>query len=212
MNQITVNIRGCNGAGKSSIPMSMLDDPEMFVVEKPYKNKLRKIATVFPTYGWVAMGTYFNKTGGLDGFPDTNLTKKAFWYLLKKYPGYNLLLEGVIASTVFSTYAELFKEAQKKYPERGMYIISLLPPIENCLRRIQKRNGGKVIKEELVANKWRSVQRNVEKFKAEGLASFAWDNRGCKKKGKPKLIHQLENLIQNYNETPESPYYDSVPF
>lgn len=206
-----VNIRGCNGAGKSSIPMSMLDDPEMFVVEKPYKNRLRKIATVFPTYGWVAMGTYFNKTGGLDGFPDTNLTKKAFWYLLKKYPDYNLLLEGVIASTVFSTYAELFKEAQKKYPEREVYIVSLLPPIENCLRRIQKRNGGKSIKEDLVVSKWQSVQRNLTKFQLEGLKSFAWDNRGAMKKGKPKLIHQLEDLINTYNTIPDYPD-DGWPF
>lgn len=195
-----VNIRGCNGAGKSSIPMSMLDDPEMYVVEKPYKGKVKRIATVFPSYGWVALGTYFNKTGGLDGFPDTYLTKKAFWYILKKYPEYNLLMEGVLASTVFSTYAELFKEAKKRYPEREVYIISLLPPIEICLRRIQKRNGGKTIKEDLVANKWQTVQRNVQKFTDAGLISLCWDNRGCMKQGKPKLIHQLEGLINDYNK------------
>lgn len=206
-----VNIRGCNGSGKSSIPMSMLDDPDMYVIEKPYNGKIKKIATVFPSYGWVALGTYFNKTGGLDCFPDTTLTKKAFWYVLRHYPDYNLLLEGVIASTVFSTYAELFKAAKKKYPEREVYIISLLPPIENCLRRIQKRNGGKSIKEELVGSKWQTVQRNVDKFKLEELNSFAWDNRGAKKKGKPKLIHQLEKLIEDYNDTPDYPD-DGLPF
>lgn len=206
-----VNIRGCNGSGKSSIPMSMLDDPDVYIIEKLYKGKTRKIATVFPSYGWVAMGVYFNKTGGLDGFPDTNLTKKAFWYLLKKFPKYNLLLEGVIASTVFSTYAELFKEAKKKYPEREVYIISLLPPIENCLRRIQKRNGGKFIKEELVASKWQTVQRNVQKFKLEGLVSFAWDNRGAKKKGKPKLIQQVESLIASYSDVLNYPD-DGLPY
>ena len=198
MTRIIVNIRGCNGAGKSSIPMSMLDDPDMYVVEKPYKGKTRKIATVFPSYGWIAMGTYFNKTGGLDGFPDTNLTKKTFWYLLKKYPEYNLLMEGVIASTVFSTYAELFKQAQKRYSDREVYVVSLIPPISHCLKRIQKRNGGKPIKEELVASKWRSVRRNVDKFKSEGLMSFTWDNRGALRYGMPKLIHQLETRIENY--------------
>lgn len=208
---IIVNIRGCNGAGKSSIPMSMLDDPEMYVIEKPYKSKLRKIATVFPSYGWIALGTYFNKTGGLDCFPDTNLTKRAFWYILKHYPDYNLLLEGVIASTVFSTYADLFKESKQKYPECEVYVISLLPPIENCLRRIQKRNGGKTIKEELVASKWHTVQRNVQKFRLAGLNSVAWDNRGCMKKGKPKLIHQLETLIEEYGNTPNYPG-DGFPF
>ena len=206
-----VNVRGCNGSGKSSIPMSMLDDPKMYVIEKPYKGKIRKIATVFPSYSWVALGTYFNKTGGLDGFPDTELTKKAFWYILKKYPEYNLLLEGVLASTVFSTYAELFKEAKKKYPEREVYIVSLLPPVENCLRRIQKRNGGKPIKEELVVSKWETVFRNVQKFIDEGLISLTWDNRGARRKGMPKLIHQLEELIKEYDEIPDFPL-DGLPF
>lgn len=190
-----VNIRGCNGAGKSSIPMSMLDDPKMYVIEKPYNGKPKKIATVFPSYGWVVMGTYFNKTGGLDGFPNTDFTKKVFWYLLKKFPEYNLMLEGVLASTVFSTYAELFKLAKKKYPEHEVYIVSLLPPLNTCLKRIQKRNGGKPIKEDLVESKWRTVQRNVQKFEHSGLTSLIWDNRGAMKKG--KLIHQLEELIDD---------------
>ena len=188
----------------------MLDDPDMYIVEKPYQGKTRKIATVFPSYGWVALGVYLTKTGGLDCFPDTALTKKAFWYCLKKFPQYKLLMEGVIASTVFSTYAELFKQAEEKYPERKVYIISLLPPIENCLRRIQKRNGGKAIKEELVASKWQTVQKNVQKFRDAGLASFAWDNRGAKKKGSEKLIHQLENLISNYERECELKSYDSL--
>ena len=180
--------------------MSMLDDPEMYVIEKPYNGKSKKIATVFPSYGWVAMGTYFNKTGGLDGFPNTVFTKKVFWYLLKKFPEYNLLMEGVLASTVFSTYAELFKSAQEKYPEREVYIISLLPPLNTCLKRIQKRNGGKPIKENLVELKYKSIQRNVQKFKDSGLVSLTWDNRGAMKEGKPKLIHQLEDLIEEYND------------
>ena len=59
--------------------MSMLDDPDVYVVEKSYKGKKRKLLTVFPTYGWVALGSYHNKCGGLDGYVDTDMIKKAFF-------------------------------------------------------------------------------------------------------------------------------------
>lgn len=179
--------------------MSMLEDPQMYVVRKPYQGREKNILTVFPSFGWVVLGTYQNKTGGLDCFPNTELTKKAFWYALNHFPNYNILLEGVIASTVFSTYADLFLAAQEKYPQDDFCIVLLTPPLETCLKRIQKRNGGKPIKEDLVAKKWQIVNKSVEKFRAiPELITVTWDNRGCMKKGKPLLIHQLEELLNGY--------------
>lgn len=175
-NRMLVNIRGCNGSGKSTIPMSMMDDPDMYVVEKPYQGKVKKILTVFPSYGWVALGTYFNKTGGLDCFPNNELTIKTLWYALKRFPEYHILMEGVISSTVFSTYAQLFSQVQERYPERQVIIVSLLPPLDTCLERIQQRNGGKSIKEEQVASKWHTVARNADKFAEAGILSLKWDN------------------------------------
>ena len=174
--KLLVNIRGCNGSGKSTIPLSMMDDPEMYVVEKPYKDKIRKIVTVFPTYGWVALGSYHNKCGGLDGYADTDMIKKGLWYTLKKFPEYNIIMEGVIPSTVYSTYEKLFLEVQQKYPKRRVIVLNLLPPVEECLKRIQARNGGKVIKEDLVASKWLTVAKNADKFAQAGILSLKWDN------------------------------------
>ena len=122
------------------------------------------------------MGTYFNKTGGIDGLPNTEITIKTLWYALKKFPDYNIIMEGVIASTVFSTYAKLFQEVQEKYPELKIIVLNLLPPLEVCLKRIQQRNGGKPIKEELVASKWNSVAKNATKFADVGIISLRWDN------------------------------------
>lgn len=194
--RLVVNIRGCNGSGKSTIPMSMMDDKEMYVIEKSYKGKTKKVATVFPSYGWIALGSYHNKTGGLDGFPDTAFTKKAFWYILKKYPEYNVILEGVLASTVFSTYADLFTAAQEKYPDIHVIILSLIPPIEVCLKRIQNRNGGKPIKEDLVAGKHKTVTRNVTKFLNAGFQSITWDNSMTKKQD---MLKKFFELISNRN-------------
>lgn len=171
-----INVRGCNGSGKSTIPLSMMDDPQMYVVEKPYKGKNRKLLTVFPTYGWVVLGSYHNKCGGLDGYVDTDMIKKGVWYVLKHYSEYNILMEGVIPSTVYSTYETLFHEVQEKYPERTVIVVSLLPPVEECLKRIQQRNGGKPIKEDLVASKWATVAKNADKFSQAGILSLKWDN------------------------------------
>lgn len=192
-----INVRGCNGSGKSTIPMSMMDDPEMYVIEKKYQGKSRKILTVFPTYGWVALGSYFNKTGGLDCFPNTELTLKTVWYALKKFPEYHILMEGVISSTVYSTYANLFQEIQKVYHNRQIIVVSLLPPIEVCLERIQQRNGGKPIKEELVASKWRTVAKNADKFSEAGILSLKWDNSSVwpKYRNKP-MIKVLTHFIK----------------
>ena len=162
--KVLVNIRGCNGAGKSTIPLSMMDDPLMKVVGVGPKGS-RPFLTLFPTYGWIALGTYFNKTGGLDCYRSNDETRLA----LEKALEYDMdiLMEGVIASTIKSTYAELFKQVDRK-----VIIMSFLPPFEVCLERIYSRNGGKPIKEEQVLSKYRTVERNVEYFKQQGLTSL----------------------------------------
>lgn len=181
MSRLLVNLRGCNGSGKSTIPISMMDDPEVYIIQKPYKGKSKKILTVFPNYGWVALGSYLNKTGGLDTFPDNELTKKTLFYALKNFPEYNILMEGVIASTVRSTYINLFEEVECKYPETKVIILSLLPSLDTCLKRVYERNGGKPIKEEAVENKYKIVRRNVEKFRETGFISIVWNNENTEK-------------------------------
>lgn len=194
--KLIVNVRGTNGAGKSTLPMTLMDDPKMFVVTKPYRGRPTKIATVFPSYGWVALGTYFNKTGGLDTFKNNEITKKAFWYILKKYPQYHLLLEGIISSTIFSTYFELFKGAEKLYSDRKIVVLWLNPDVEICLKRIQQRNGGKPIKEELVRNKSKMIARACKKMREGGIEVISWDNSGYKLSSKLKSYPDLLTLIR----------------
>lgn len=193
--RLLVNIRGCNGSGKSTIPMSMMDDPDMYTIEKPYKGKRKKILTVFPTYKWVALGTYFNKTGGLDVFPNNELTQKALWYALKKFPEYDIIMEGVISSTIKSTYINLFHDVEEKYPDTKIVVMNFVPPLEVCLNRIQKRNGGKPIKEEAVRNKWKIVNRNVQAFKDEGFVSIKVDTS---KISKGNMLLTFEEKIEKY--------------
>lgn len=199
MNKLIVNIRGCNGSGKSTIPMGMMDDPYMKVIYKYIPGRKSKIgiATVFPSYGWVALGTYFNKTGGMDCLPNNEVIQKAFWYVLKKYPDYDLLLEGVIASTISSTYINLFKEAEERYPNRKVVVLSFNTPVEVCLERIYKRNGGKPIKEDAVILKWNMVQRAAKKFKDAGFSTVKIDNSST---AKDRMLPKFLKVAEKYRK------------
>ena len=165
--RLLVNVRGTNGSGKSTIPVAMKDDPDTYQVIRPYKGKPKKILTVFPNYGWVALGAYERQVGGLDGFPNKAFTEKVLEYALKKFPQYNILMEGILASTTYSTYAELFRNIEKKWNIQPV-IYYLMPPVEICIERIKQRNGDKPFKEELVKSKYEGMKRGIEKFRQAG--------------------------------------------
>ena len=181
--RVLVNIRGCNGAGKSTIPMSMMDDPDMYVYEIIGSDGKRISAiTVFPSYGWVALGTYFNKTGGLDTLKNNEVTRLTLYAALDGFPEYDVLMEGIMASTIRSTYIDLFHEVEEHYQgELQVIVISLLPPISTCLERVYSRNGGKPIDEKAVAGKWETVRKNVAYFADAGFDSVRVNSAKVKK-------------------------------
>lgn len=193
--RVLVNIRGCNGSGKSTIPMSMMDDPDMFVQELFWSNGKRMSAfTVFPSYGWIALGTYYNKTGGMDTFKTNEITTSTLYAALCMYPEYNVLMEGIMASTIFSSYAALFGKLQQEFgKDLKVLILSLLPPIDTAICRVYERNGGKPIKEELVAGKWFSVERSAKKFADQGFTSIRVDSSKVTKENMLKAFLKTVN-------------------
>ena len=197
MKRMLVNLRGCNGAGKSTIPMSMMDDPEMYVHDIMGSDGKRISAiTVFPSYGWVALGTYFNKTGGMDTLKNTAVTKMTLYAALDGFPEYNVLMEGILASTVRSTYIDLFHEVEEHYGKQlKVLIISLLPPVEVAISRVYSRNGGKPIKEDAVRDKWRIVAGNVSAFADAGFTSVRVDSS---KVPKHKMLKAFMKTVRKY--------------
>lgn len=180
--RMLVNIRGCNGAGKSTIPMAMMDDSEMFVQELLGSDgKKISALTVFPTYGWVALGTYLNKTGGLDTLKNNEITRMTLYAALDLFPEYDVLMEGIMASTIRSTYIDLFHEIESYYRNVKVLIMSLLPPVEIAISRVYKRNGGKPIKEDAVRGKWSTVERNAKYFAEAGFDSIRVNSAKVKK-------------------------------
>lgn len=197
MKRMLVNLRGCNGAGKSTIPMSMMDDPEMYVHDIMGSDGKRISAiTVFPSYGWVALGTYFNKTGGMDTLKNTAVTKMTLYAALDGFPEYNVLMEGILASTVRSTYIDLFHEVEEHYGKQlKVLIISLLPPVEVAISRVYSRNGGKPIKEDAVRDKWRIVAGNVSAFADAGFTSVRVDSS---KVPKHKMLKAFMKTVRKH--------------
>lgn len=197
MKRMLVNLRGCNGAGKSTIPMSMMDDPEMYVHDIMGSDGKRISAiTVFPSYGWVALGTYFNKTGGMDTLKNTAVTKMTLYAALDGFPEYNVLMEGILASTVRSTYIDLFHEMEQHYGKQlKVLIISLLPPVEVAISRVYSRNGGKPIKEDAVRDKWRIVDGNVSAFADAGFTSVRADSS---KVPKHKMLKAFMKTVRKH--------------
>ena len=194
--RMLVNIRGCNGAGKSTIPMSMMDDPDMFVQELVGSDgKKISTLTVFPSYGWVALGTYFNKTGGLDTLKNNDVTRMTLYAALDLFPEYDVLMEGIMASTIRSTYIDLFHETEGTYKGLKVLIISLLPPVEIAISRVYKRNGGKPIKEDAVRGKWETVERNVKYFADAGFDSIRVNSAKVKKS---QMLQAFLKTVEKY--------------
>ena len=165
--------------------MSMMDDPKMYVHEIVGSDgKKISAITVFPSYGWVALGTYFNKTGGLDTLKNNAVTKLTLFAALDGFPEYDVLMEGIMASTIRSTYIDLFHEVEDYYGEKRLKVIvvSLLPPVDVALSRVYKRNGGKPINEAAVAGKWNTVARNVSAFAEAGFTSIKVNSAKVKKR------------------------------
>lgn len=201
--RMLVNLRGCNGAGKSTIPMSMMDDPNMYVHEILGSDGKRISAiTVFPTYGWVALGTYFNKTGGMDTLRNNETTRMTLYAALDGFPEYNVLMEGIMASTIRSTYIDLFHEVEEYYRNHGenlrVLVISLLPPVEVALSRVYSRNGGKPINEEAVRGKWETVARNVSAFAEAGFTSVKVNSAKVPKK---RMLPAFLKTVRKYGGT-----------
>ena len=193
--RLLINLRGCNGSGKSTIPLIMMDDPDMFIVEKPYKGKSKKILTVFPKYNFVALGSYLNKTGGMDTFPDTELCMKAMNYAIGKFPKYDILMEGIMASTVYSTWRNAYKEVEKKHPEIEVVILNLTPPLEIALQRVQERNGGKSVNNQAIESKYNTVVRNAKKFKRDGFKSEFWNTAECEKS---EMLYVFRDMLREW--------------
>ena len=115
---------------------------------------------------------------------------------LDGFPEYNVLMEGIMASTIRSTYIDLFHEVQEYYgDDLTIIILSLLPPVEVAISRVYSRNGGKPIQEEAVRGKWETVARNVSAFREAGFISLKVNSA---KVPKERMLSAFLKTVRKY--------------
>jgi ABC-type cobalamin/Fe3+-siderophores transport system ATPase subunit len=143
---VILNIRGTNGSGKTTLARSLLDPLTTcdIVLDgiKCTTDGAERIALI---------GPYLNKkTGGCDCISGFDNQRRAITIAAILYP--HVVFEGVIVAGTYGSWAA-YDDA------RGQDITwaFLNTPIEECLRRIYARNGGKAFKEELVVSKMQGV-------------------------------------------------------
>lgn len=150
-----MNVRGTNGAGKSSMAKGLIlrePSPELIMVDG-----LKKVAyNYLPSQNILIVGNYKNQCGGCD-----NLVKAQIVPLLKLawLTDCNVLFEGVLVANSKLPYMHLMQELDETTKRRKYGFIYLDIPVQTCLDRIQIRNGGKEINEELVIGKHRDAIR-----------------------------------------------------
>lgn len=181
-----INIRGCNGSGKTTLLRSLVKrEPEGSVVREcpefndPNADPHKPIPFTFTPSGLAILGDYLPPkpgqqeatTAGCDRVKTQAATKAALEWAAAQEGVKVVLFEGVVVSTIYGPWSEWAKK------QGGMAWAFLDTPLKTCLERIQKRNGGKPIKEDQVGDKHETIRRVRSKALADGLAVYdlSWE-------------------------------------
>jgi hypothetical protein len=165
--KVYLRLLGCNGSGKSTFGRALrLSDPEAFCFTG--EDGKTRLGTVFPSFGWGAVGAYNGRGGGADHLK----AKELIFESLFRLAGTNLhiLIEGMTVTNGRWGYWEADLGIEHNFRRKPL-LVHLDYSLEECLRRIYARNGGKVIKEEYVSEMHRRVRKTVRLYEekiAEG--------------------------------------------
>ena len=152
-----VNLRGTNGSGKSTVAQAFIQGAPITQLEGCRGHR--------GPAGIVVLGPYSTPCGGMDR---VSKTAEATGAVLGNCGAGPLLFEGVIISTVFSTWLAVSNKLRKVQeragaPVEGLVWAYLNTPLEVCLERVAERNGGKAVKTEQITSKWEGIVRQRRK-------------------------------------------------
>jgi hypothetical protein len=135
-----INIKGPTGSGKSTIVKQMIDDDTYYLFDakdKPY-------ATVFPNMSYAAVGPY-KKDGaptsnGCDSVGKVDLIKEYIGNILDELPGYDIVFEGAMISTIISTFYQYLLYLEERDHIRPGFVLLKTSP-DKCLERMAGRGS-----------------------------------------------------------------------
>lgn len=157
-----VQIKGCNGAGKSTIPKQM--------VEQSANVEFDGVNTVLHDVGWVLIGPY--EPGkltacGCDKLSKVQAVKDAILNALDNHSTYHILFEGMMISTIKSTFYDFLMDLRQSRGIDPLFVILKATP-EGCLERLSARGTRKEsLKVDNIVNKCDLVLRHASTYPPE---------------------------------------------
>lgn len=157
-----VRIAGCSGSGKTATVKGLLDQlPHQRIVGERGKTigySVNDGQIYIPgKYETTAGGcdTVYHYKGGIADLGD----------LIERIaPSYqHLVFEGLVVTSVLTRWVEIGK--RQGTPWVWCYMTT---NVDECLRRIYARNGGRTINEENVWDKWNASQKQILKLREAG--------------------------------------------
>lgn len=128
-----VDIRGGNGAGKSFIMHTLLEENKHEPILDLDDIRRKHLGYYLPDFDAAIIGRYTNVCGGCDGVGGPQEVVRRIRTFSENYT--HTLLEGIIVSHAYKRYRELALELQ----DRNYNFLFLNTPIEVCLKRVHKR-------------------------------------------------------------------------
>lgn len=201
-----INIRGCNGSGKSTIVNEMMKYDDPFEVVDTFNGKSTVMFTVFPQFKFISLGKYVStrKCGGCDTFSSFTPQYEDMGDFYSKFLDkiwnikYNIIMEGVIISTVLGTYLEIFQKLKGKNT-RDVITYIITTPLDVCISRVKSRNGGVDINEKYIESKFRTVQKAVRIFRENGLHVIECDNsKYPMNEALPNFLKDISSPLPDY--------------
>jgi hypothetical protein len=162
-----VNLKGTHGSGKSTLAMQMIEhDLNYAFVMIPGFTK--PMAVYCPAFDFLIVGRYLpgRNCGGCDALDSSATMKHVLTVLWRKQP--HILFEGIIAASVKVPFLEFLTEKAAEFPRRISFCF-LDTPLEVCLERISKRNGGKTFDQRIVSSKHRLIARHRTFYMEQGV-------------------------------------------
>lgn len=180
-----IQIRGSNGAGKTTIVRQFVQRNNLEIKSVSVKGKETFISTN-KEGSIVVLGRYDKKTGGCDLYESTDhVLNTIMWAMVNLKPKI-IVFEGMIYSLSYR-FATKVSDFVKKYNYKYV-ALSLYTEPNVVLDRIYKRNGGKQIKENLILDKIKTVQVSHNKLINNGYNSKIIDTTNIKEDEMYKVI------------------------
>jgi len=190
--RLAINLKGTNGSGKSTVPMQMIDNDQSWTFLTMSKNDVKPVGVYCRKFNTALIGTYLTNCGGCDSLGNTQVVKDVLKHLWRK--DVHILYEGVIVGDIRETFYRIMLEFRAIHT-RELSFCFMGTKFKECLRRIQSRNGGKSINEEMVRQKYQNSAKHLQHYLDEGLVPCTvLDTTGSKQEVFQKFLELYPEL------------------